>query len=58
MNVGFKICDEKGIFCLTTLSEASILQVYIVFETEDVHMHMDRLSRETSGKGLDEPLVL
>jgi hypothetical protein len=58
LNLGFKIYEEKDIFCLTTLTEVSLLQVYIVFGTEGVHIHMDRLSLETSGKWLDEPLVL
>jgi hypothetical protein len=55
LNVGFKICEEKDIFCFTTLPEVSVLQIYVVFGTEGVHLHMERLSRETSGKGLDKP---
>ena len=52
MNVGFKIYQEKDIFCFSTLPDASVLQVYIVFGTEGVHIHMYKPSRETSGKEL------
>jgi len=50
MNVGFKIYEEKDIFCFSTLPDASILQVYIVFGTEEVHIHMCKPSHEISGK--------
>jgi len=50
MNVGFKIYEEKDIFCFSTLPDASMLQVYIVFGTEGVHIHTYKPSRETSGK--------
>jgi hypothetical protein len=52
MNVGFKMYEEKEIFCFSTLPDASVLQVYIVFGTEGVHVHMYKPSRKTPGKEL------
>ena len=51
MNVGFKMYEED-IFCFSTRTDASVLQVYIVFGTEGVHILKYKPSRETSGKGL------
>jgi hypothetical protein len=50
MDVGFKLYEKQDIFCFSTLTNTSILQVYIVFGTAGLHIHMYKPSRETSGK--------
>jgi hypothetical protein len=52
MNVGFKIYEKKDIFCFSTSTDSSVLQVYIVFGTEGVHILSYKPSHETSGKEL------
>jgi hypothetical protein len=52
MNVGSTTYEENTIFCSFSIPDASISQVYIVFGTEGVHIHMYKPSRETSGKEL------